>query len=109
MHINDSRKENEMKNILIHGLGQNNQSFNGTKEYLKKRLNIFEILGALANIYTLIIPAVIVGCSWCQVTVVGEKVAFLYDYENFQWIVMIASFVLGLIMILFSKLEEKKL
>jgi len=39
----------------------------------------------------------------------GEKVAFLYDYENFQWIVMIASFVLGLIMILFSKLEEKKL
>ncbi len=79
------------------------------KEYLKKRLNIFEILGALANIYTLIIPAVIVGCSWCQVTVVGEKVAFLYDYENFQWIVMIASFVLGLIMILFSKLEEKKL
>lgn len=79
------------------------------KEYLKKKLNIFDILGALANIYTLIIPAIILGCSWCQVTVVGEKVAFLYDYENFQWIVMIASFVLGIIMILFSKLEEKKL
>lgn len=49
MHINDSRKENEMKNILIHGLGQNNQSFNGTKEYLKNKgmdticPNLFEI------------------------------------------------------------------
>lgn len=38
-----------MKNILIHGLGQNNQSWNNTNEYLKEKgidticPNLFEI------------------------------------------------------------------
>ncbi len=75
----------------------------------KKHLNIIEMLGALGCIYTLIIPATMIGCTWCGLPIVAEKVSFIYDYANLELIIVIASFVLGLIMLLFSKIEEKKL
>ena len=47
-----------MKNILIHGLGQNNQSWNETDKYLKEKgidaicPDLFEMTGNLAKEYT---------------------------------------------------------
>lgn len=75
----------------------------------KKRLNIIEMIGCLWCVYTIIIPAVMLGCEWCNLPIVSEKVSVIYDYANCDWIMIIASFVLGLIMLLFSKIEEKKL
>ncbi len=75
----------------------------------KKRLNIIEMLGSLLCIYTIIIPAIMLGCEWCGLSIVLEKASFIYSYDYCDWIIIIASFVLGLIMLLFSKIEEKKL
>lgn len=52
-----------MKNILIHGLGQNNQSWNETDKYLKEKgidaicPDLFEMTGNLAKEYTTIYHA----------------------------------------------------
>lgn len=75
----------------------------------KKHLNLFEILCALWCVYVFVIPAVMAGCTWCGLEIVQEKVNFIYDYAHCDLIIVIASFSLGIITALFSKLAEKKL
>lgn len=75
----------------------------------KKHLNIVEMVGALWTVYTFVIPAVMIGCGWCGISVVAEKANVIYDYAHCDLIIVIASFSLSLMMLVVSKLEEKKL
>ena len=55
------------------------------------------------------LPAISVGCQACGLDIWNDKLGIIYSYDNFEWIVIIASFVLSAGILLFSKLEEKKL
>jgi len=75
----------------------------------RKRLNLVEMVGSLWCVYTLVLPAISVGCQACGLDIWNDKLGIIYSYDNFEWIVIIASFVLSAGILLFSKLEEKKL
>ena len=72
----------------------------------KLKMNPFEKLGILWNLYVILIPTISRVCAYFKVKEVPEKINLFYDYP--VGIIIAISFVLATLMVGMNVIEEMK-